>query len=70
MLDGVDLGWDSKSGIGFDRWHYDIYRNESLSSGEHDLEYILGDEAITGKAQLCSAEIIEFGNADEQVHHY
>jgi len=52
-------------GIDVDRWHYDVHRNESLSNGEHKLSFNLHEGALLGLAQLCSAEIIEFGNVNE-----
>jgi len=64
-LDGEDLNWEPKEGLGIDRWHYDVHRNSSLSEGEHILGFALqasGDESI---AQLCSYEILEFGNENE-----
>lgn len=65
LLDGEDLHWEPMPDIGVDRWHYDIHRNESLSDGEHVLSFVLEKTALVGLAQLCSAEIIEFGNTDE-----
>jgi len=64
-LDGEDLDWKPKPGIGVDRWHYDIYREIGLEGGEHVLSFTLqssGDESI---AQLCSFEILEYGNEKE-----
>lgn len=64
-LDGVDLGWVPKDGLGLDRWHYDIHQNGGLSGGEHELRFVLVNQEREGVAQLCSAEILEFGNEDE-----
>lgn len=64
-LDGEHLKWTPKPGIGVDRWHYDIHRNISLKGGEHTLSFRLLPGALEGTAQLCSAEIIEFGSSDE-----
>ncbi|KAF5380731.1 hypothetical protein D9757_007158 [Collybiopsis confluens] len=84
-LDGEDLGWKPKVGLGVDRWHYDIKlgngwqaRDEAgagigtredrgLSGGEHQLSFVLLDKDREGEAQLCSAEILEFGSEDEFV---
>lgn len=65
MLDGVDLGWVPKPGIGFDRWHYDIHSPNGLAPGSHELKFILVNKKHEGVAQLCSAEILEFGNEEE-----
>lgn len=64
-LDGVDLGWVPKEDIGVDRWHYDIYRDEPLSGGTHQVAFTLVNKDREGVAQLCSAEGLEFGNEDE-----
>jgi len=64
-LDGVDLGWVPKDGLGLDRWHYDIHQDGGLSDGEHELRFVLLNREREGVAQLCSAEILEFGNEDE-----
>ncbi|KAF5331313.1 hypothetical protein D9758_015805 [Tetrapyrgos nigripes] len=64
-LDGVDLGWEPKIGLGIDRWHYDVYLDKSLSGGEHELKFTLLNGERQGIAQLCSAEILEFGDEDE-----
>jgi len=50
-----------------DRWHYDIHRDTALSSGEHELKFTLLNTERQGVAQLCSAEMLEFGNEDEFV---
>ncbi len=64
-LDGVDLGWVPKDGLGLDRWHYDIHRDGGLSGGKHELKFVLVNQEREGVAQLCSAEILEFGDEDE-----
>ncbi|KXN82819.1 hypothetical protein AN958_02093 [Leucoagaricus sp. SymC.cos] len=66
-LDGVDLKWVPKEGLGLDRWHYDIHRDGGLSDGEHELNFTLLNKELEGVAQLCSAEILEFGSEDEFV---
>ena len=64
-LDGIDLDWVPKPGIGLDRWHYDIHSPNGLAPGYHELVFTLVNEQQEGVAQLCSAEILEFGNEDE-----
>jgi hypothetical protein len=66
-LDGTDLGWVARENIGFDRWHYDVHREYSLSPEEHEVKFTLVNKDREGIAQLCSVEIIEFGNEDEFV---
>jgi hypothetical protein len=61
-LDGVDLGWVPRNDIGPDRWHYDIYREGRLADRVHEIKFILNNEEIEGQAQLCSVEILEFGD--------
>jgi hypothetical protein len=61
-LDGVDLKWVPKQGIGADRWHYDIYRSETLKGGDHEIKFMLLNRNAEGVAQLCSVEILEFGD--------
>jgi hypothetical protein len=65
QVDGVDLEWEPRAGIGTDRWHYDIYRHFSLAGGEHKINFVLRDSSLDGRAQLCSIEVLEFGNEDE-----
>ena len=64
-LDGKDLNWTPRSDIGIDRWHYDIHRKEVLQNGLHELAFTLKNKALEGSAQMCSAEILEFGTDDE-----
>ena len=64
-LDGEHLSWIPRPDIGIDRWHYDLYRDFSLSGGEHELKVILHNKNREGIAQLCSAEILEFGDESE-----
>lgn len=66
-LDGIELDWVPKEGLGLDRWHYDIHRAGGLSDGEHILSFTLLNQEREGVAQLCSAEILEFGDEDECV---
>lgn len=65
FLDGEDINWTPKPGIGMDRWHYDIHINQSLSGGNHEVSFQLNNGKLEGSAQLCSVEILEFGSAYE-----
>ena len=64
-IDGVDLGWVPEPNIGVDRWHYDIYRHGGLRLGEHEIKFTLLEGKREGIAQLCSVEVLEFGDEDE-----
>ena len=64
-LDGEDLGWKPRKDIGVDRWHYDVYRDGGLSDGEHQVKFTLNNQDREGVAQMCSVEILEFGNEHE-----
>ncbi|KAJ3995315.1 IgA peptidase M64-domain-containing protein [Lentinula boryana] len=77
-LDGNDLGWKPKAGLGVDRWHYDIKLGQGweddtieyagsggLTGGEHELSFVLLNKDREGEAQLCSAEVLEFGSEQE-----
>ncbi|KAI0075088.1 hypothetical protein K474DRAFT_1600448 [Panus rudis PR-1116 ss-1] len=64
-LDGKDLEWEPKVGIGLDRWHYDVHRKEVLKGGEHEVRFTLKNGDREGVAQLCSTEVLEFGTEDE-----
>lgn len=64
-LDGVALDWAPRPGIGLDRWHYNIHRFFSLSNGEHEIKFTLLNSNRQGVAQLCSVEILEFGDESE-----
>ncbi|KAI0718188.1 IgA peptidase M64-domain-containing protein [Cerioporus squamosus] len=66
-LDGTDLGWVPRGDIGVDRWHYDIKINETLEGGEHEVKFTLKSKEREGEAQLCSVEILEFGDESEFV---
>ena len=65
--DGGDLGWVPRPGIGEDRWHYDLPADVPLKAGEHELSFTLKNRAREGVAQLCSAEVLEFGDESECV---
>ena len=64
-LDGEDLHWVPREDIGTDRWHYDIKINATLSEGEHELKFTLKNKEREPEAQLCSIEILEFGDESE-----
>ncbi|TEB22767.1 hypothetical protein FA13DRAFT_1740687 [Coprinellus micaceus] len=64
-LGGEDLGWEPERRVGLDRWHYDIHRADGLKPGVHKLNFALTDPALEGKAQLCSVEVLEFGDESE-----
>ncbi|THU96670.1 hypothetical protein K435DRAFT_754775 [Dendrothele bispora CBS 962.96] len=64
-LDDVDLSWKPKVGLGVDRWHYDVHLDRGLEGGEHELRFTLLNKEREGIAQLCSAEILEFGDENE-----
>ena len=64
-LDGRDLHWKPRKDIGIDRWHYDIRVDASLEPGEHKLTFRLKSKEAEGQAQLCSVEILEFGDENE-----
>ncbi|KAF9516512.1 hypothetical protein BS47DRAFT_1371740 [Hydnum rufescens UP504] len=64
-LDDADIGWTPREDVGIDRWHYDIRRPEPLQAGEHEVAFWLGHDADEKIAQLCSVEILEYGNEDE-----
>ncbi|KAL1677233.1 IgA peptidase M64-domain-containing protein [Schizophyllum commune] len=64
-IDGRDLGWEPKEGIGMDRWHYDFLVEEGLAAGSHELVFELVNGEREGAAQLCNAEVIEYGDDGE-----
>jgi hypothetical protein len=49
------------------RWHYDIHSNKSLAGGEHNISFVLNskEREKAGTAQLCSVEVLEFGDDSE-----
>ena len=64
-LDGTDLHWAPRADIGVDRWHYDIKLNHTLVEGEHEVTFTLKNNQTEGEAQLCSVEVLEFGDESE-----
>lgn len=68
-LDGNDLHWKPRLDIGLDRWHYDILHDTGLKNTIHELRFELLGRDLEGVAQLCSAEIIEYGDEEEYVLH-
>lgn len=75
-LDGNDLGWTPRRAVGQDRWHYRLQNSTALSAGEHEIKFELLDPGVEGDpktgqgAQLCSVEIIEFGDKIEYVGRF
>jgi hypothetical protein len=63
-LDGENIRWTPAPGVGEDRWHYDIHIDEPLNAGKHEIAFFLLREERKS-AQLCSVEILEFGNEKE-----
>jgi len=64
-LDGVNLKWEPKPGVGRDRWFYNYRFDKALPGGKHQLNFSLLNDKIQGAAQLCSAEILEYGDEKE-----
>lgn len=64
-LDGLDLKWTPRSNVGMDRWFYNYQFPERLAAGKHRLEFTLLDHSKEGVAQLCSAEVLEYGTEEE-----
>ncbi|KAL1748170.1 IgA peptidase M64-domain-containing protein [Schizophyllum fasciatum] len=64
-VDGRDLGWAPHEGIGMDRYFYDVRGEGPLREGEHEVRFTLLNASLEGAAQLCSVEIIEYGDAEE-----
>ncbi|KAJ6584529.1 IgA peptidase M64-domain-containing protein [Mycena capillaripes] len=64
-LDGEDLRWAPHPNIGLDRYHYDVYREGGLSGGLHTLTFTLLNGDRQPAAQMCNAEILEFGDESE-----
>ena len=64
-MDGVALSWEPKENIGLDRWHYDIHREHALAEGVHGVSFALLRDDGAGRAQLCSVELLEFGDETE-----
>lgn len=64
-LDGINLDWAPRKGIGLDRWHYDVYRDGGLSDGVHEIKFTLHNVEAEGQAQLCSIELLEFGDEEQ-----
>lgn len=61
-LDGEDLNWVPRQDIGVDRWHYDIHKKGGLDNGEHEIKFTLKNKEREGVAQMCSVEVLEFGD--------
>ncbi|KAF9505870.1 hypothetical protein BS47DRAFT_1374238 [Hydnum rufescens UP504] len=58
-LDDADIGWTPREDVvGVDRWHYDTHRPSRFNIW-------LGHDTDEKIAQLCSVEILEYGDEDE-----
>ncbi|CAA7265508.1 unnamed protein product [Cyclocybe aegerita] len=66
-FDGTDLEWEPREDLGADRWFYDFLGDKKLEAGKHKLKFTLLNGALEGKAQLCSTEVLEYGNEEEFV---
>ncbi|KAF9533177.1 IgA peptidase M64-domain-containing protein [Crepidotus variabilis] len=64
-LDGQDLKWTPRGGVGDDRWFYEFVVDSSLPNGQHEIKFELLNKGIEGSAQLCSTEILEYGKEEE-----
>jgi hypothetical protein len=64
-MDGIVLPWMPKENIGLDRWHYDIHIDHALAQGMHGVSFTLIKDDGAGRAQLCSVEVLEFGDETE-----
>ncbi|CAE6346531.1 unnamed protein product [Rhizoctonia solani] len=63
-LDGAPITWKANPEVGLDRWFYDI-PIQKLGNDTHELKFALEEKGKDGLAQLCSVEVIEYGNATE-----
>ncbi|KAJ1302413.1 hypothetical protein OPQ81_002731 [Rhizoctonia solani] len=63
-LDETIIAWRTNPEIGVDRWFYDIPIGK-LQNGTHEVKFALQERGKEGLAQLCSVEVIEYGNATE-----
>ncbi|KAL5639988.1 hypothetical protein ACGC1H_007329 [Rhizoctonia solani] len=63
-LDGIIATWKTNPDIDIDRWFYDIPIG-ALENGTHELKFALKERGKEGLAQLCSVEVIEYGNTTE-----
>ncbi|KAK6956168.1 hypothetical protein Daesc_001441 [Daldinia eschscholtzii] len=64
-IDGKDAGWEWNPAVGEDRYIYNIKRDEALAPGEHEIKFTLLNEERQGSAQLCSFEVLEYGDEEE-----
>ncbi|CAE6438210.1 unnamed protein product [Rhizoctonia solani] len=56
--------WKTNPVVGIDRWFYDIPMGK-LENGTHELKFVLKKQGKEELAQLCSVEVIEYGNETE-----
>ncbi len=61
----ANLHWATRANIGVERGHYDIKLNRTLAEGEHEVKFTLKNKKTEGEAQLCSVEVLEFGDESE-----
>ncbi|KAI9147210.1 Hybrid signal transduction histidine kinase K [Paramyrothecium foliicola] len=66
-LDGKDLNWRAFPGIGLDRYIYNLKFDTALAPGQHRITFSLLNKAREGTAQLCSIEVLEYGNGSQFV---
>lgn len=69
-LDSKEISWKANEAVKLDRWFYDlpIYGDKGgLSQGSHELAFELQESGREGLAQLCSVEVIEYGDIHECV---
>ncbi|KAI0165235.1 IgA peptidase M64-domain-containing protein [Hypoxylon sp. FL1284] len=64
-IDGRDVGWELNPAVGVDRFIYNIERDEALGPGDHEIAVTLLNAELEGTAQLCSLEVLEYGEEDE-----
>ncbi|KAI2606583.1 IgA peptidase M64-domain-containing protein [Hypoxylon sp. NC1633] len=64
-IDGTDQGWRINPSVGVDRYIYNMEFDVALGPGVHEISFTLLNGDIEGSAQLCSFEILEYGDADE-----
>ncbi|KAI2619552.1 IgA peptidase M64-domain-containing protein [Hypomontagnella submonticulosa] len=64
-IDGKDVGWEINPAVGVDRFIYNMKKDEAITAGEHEFTVTLLNEELQGTAQLCSLEVIEYGEEFE-----
>lgn len=61
-IDGKGIGWEINPAVGVDRFIYNMKMDSAITAGEHELTVTLMNGELQGTAQLCSLEIIEYGD--------